>query len=54
MTVGTTRLLLDQEGKLSKHLKEMVRVGRPTIKKDIDFIRLSGISSHYNALFRML
>ena len=29
-------------------VKEMERVGRPTIEKDIDIVLLTGLSSQYN------
>ena len=35
-------------------VKEMERVGRPTIEKDIDIVLLSGLSSQYDAELRML
>ena len=35
-------------------VKEMERVERPTLEKDIDVVRLIGLSSQYDAEVRML
>ena len=35
-------------------VKEMERVGRPTLEKDIDIVVLTGLSSQYDAEVRML
>ena len=35
-------------------VKEMERVGRPTLKKDIDIVLLTELSSQYDAEVRML
>ena len=35
-------------------VKEMERVGRPTLEKDIDIVLLTGLSSQYDAEVRML
>ena len=40
--------------RVDRLVKEMKRVGRPTIEKDIDILLLSALSSQYNAGVRML
>ena len=62
-TVGTG-LLLDEDGTrwapetiflaLDRLVKEMDRVGRPTLGKDIDIVLLTGLSSQYDAEVRMV
>ena len=40
--------------RVNRRVKEIERVGRPTIEKDIDVVLLSGLSSQYDAEVRML
>ena len=40
--------------RVDRLVKEIERVGRPTIEKDTDIVLLRGLSSQYNADFRML
>ena len=40
--------------RVDRLVKEMERVDRPTIEKDIDIVLLSGLSSQYNTEVRML
>ena len=40
--------------RVDRLVKEMERVGRPTLEKDIDIILLTGLSSQYDAEVRML
>ena len=35
-------------------VKEMERMGRPTLEKDIDVVLLTGLSNQYDAEVRML
>ncbi|CAN0408376.1 unnamed protein product, partial [Ascophyllum nodosum] len=40
--------------RVDRLVKEMERVGRPTLEKDIDIVLLTGLSSQYDAEVRML
>ena len=40
--------------RVSRLVKGMERVGRPTLEKDIDIVLLTGLSSQYDAEVRML
>ena len=40
--------------RVERLVKEMERVGRPTLRKDIDIVLLTELSSQYDAEVRML